>query len=283
LANVRVFTDSTAYLTDEDKKQFNITVVPLVITFQGNSYKERVEITDGEFYNALAEKGGFPTTSQPSAGDFVKAYQENANEGDEIISIHISSAISGTYASAIAAAGMLPNYNISAFDSLTTAACLRYLVLKAAEMAQSGAGKEEIVKTLTFMRDQVNILFMVDTLEYLRRGGRIGGAQALIGSLLQVKPILTIKGKIEVFDKVRTRQKALARIVDEFVKFYKSNDSSKIRASILHVHSHGTCDNLAQLINNDIPGLQLERISLGPVIGAHVGPGTLGLAYCLLP
>jgi DegV family protein with EDD domain len=278
-----VFTDSTAYLTSEDKKQFGITVVPLIITFQNNSYKERVEISDEEFYKALAEKGGFPTTSQPSAGDFVKAYQENANEGDEIISIHISSGISGTYASAIAAAEMLPNYNISVFDSQTTATGLRYLVLKAAEMAQSGASKEEIVKTLSLMRDQVHILFMVDTLEYLRRGGRIGGAQALIGSLLQVKPILTIRGKTEIFDKVRTRQKALARIVEEFVKFYKSNDPSKIRASILYVHNHDACDILAQLINSYIPNLQLERISVGPVVGAHVGPGTLGLAYCLLP
>ncbi|MFZ5688266.1 MAG: DegV family protein [Bacillota bacterium] len=283
MANVKVFTDSTAYLTDEDKEQLGITVVPLVITFQNSSYKERVEIKDEDFYKALAEKGGFPTTSQPSAGDFAKAYQENANEGDEIISIHISSAISGTYASAISAAGMLPNYNISVFDSFTTAVGLRYLVTEAAKMAQIGVGKEDILKALNFMRDRVHILFMVDTLEYLRRGGRIGGAQALIGSLLQVKPILTIRGKIEVFDKVRTRQKALARMTEEFKKFYSSHDHSKIRASILHVNSPGTCDDLAQLIKGDIPDLQLEKISVGPVIGAHVGPGTLGVAYCLLP
>ncbi len=281
---IRVVTDSTAYLSEKTVKSLGITVVPLIVNYGNESFKEGETYSFSEFYHLLKTKGGFPSTSQPSAGDFIEAYKSCSASGEEIISIHLSSGISGTIASAQTAAGMLDDRKVTIFDTMSTAAIQGFMVEEAATMAKDGASMEEIIRRLTFMRDNNHCLFMVGTLEYLQRGGRIGGAQALLGTLLQIKPILMIRGKVDTFEKVRTKQKAIARIIDEFSAFYQNHSGkNRIMVSVLHVDSEQEAEELAKKLAEAHPDCHFTTSYIGPVIGSHVGPGTLGLAFCAAP
>lgn len=282
MSRVRIVTDSTAYLSEKEVEENGIIVVPLVVNFRNESFKEGETYTNEEFYQLL-RGGGVPTTSQPSAGDFVEAYQRIAEPGAEIISIHLSAGISGTFNSAKTAAGMLPELDVTVYDSLVTSSGQAFLVREAARMAAEGASKDDILTVISVMRHHLRILFMVDTLEYLHRGGRIGGAQALLGTLLQIKPILYVKGEIGVFEKVRTRPKALAKIVDELVNFCTEKPVEKLRVAVIHVDTPDKARDLAALIEEKFPGLPVQIDSVGPVIGSHVGPGTLGVAFTVVP
>lgn len=278
MGRVRLVTDSTAYLPAETLERLGITVVPLSVTYEGETFREGEGPSFAEFYARL-RRGGFPTTSQPSAGDFVEAYRRVAQGCEHIISVHLSAGFSGTVASAQQAAGMLPELDITVVDSLSASAGLGLVVREAAALAAAGAGKDEVMEIIWGMRENMHLLFVVDTLEYLHRGGRIGGAQALFGSLLQVKPILTIKGTIDVFDKVRTKGKAVARAREELEKFLASHPREKVRAAVIHVDAPAEAQALREAL--DWPGL--EVFETGPVLGAHAGPGTVGFAFCTVP
>lgn len=274
MAEVRIVTDSTAFLPREKLEEYNIEVVPLYVNFPDEIFIDG-SIDNKIFFEKIKKTSKLPFTSQPSPGDFLKVYEPIINNGDEIVSIHISSGISGTVESAATATKMLETDRISIVDSLVTSDGLAMLAIAAAEAAREGKARDEIVTMLEQLKKKIRILFVPATLEYLKKGGRIGGAQALLGTILQIKPVLMFKdGKIEVFDKVRTMKKALRRIVDELPE--KGQD---LQIAILQAEAGETVGVLKGLIEERLPGAAVEIVELSPVIGTHAGPGVVGLAF----
>lgn len=274
MAEVRIVTDSTAFLSREKLEAYNIKVVPLYVNFPDEIIIDG-SIDNKAFFEKMKKTSKLPFTSQPSPGDFLKVYEPIIRNGDEIISIHISSGISGTVESAATATKMLETDRISIVDSLVTSGGLAMLTIAAAEAAREGKARDEIVTMLEQLKKKIRILFVPATLEYLKKGGRIGGAQALLGTILQIKPVLMFKdGKIEVFDKVRTMKKALGRIVDELPE--KGQD---LQIAILQAEAGETAGILKGLIEERLPGAAVETFELSPVIGTHAGPGVVGLAF----
>jgi DegV family protein with EDD domain len=214
---IAVVTDSTAYIPEEALDGLDIPVIPLWLIWGDERFRDGVDIDPPTFYRRLRESRDFPTTSQPSAGVFMDFYRRVAAEtnSDTIVGIYISSGISGTVASAEAAKAQLPELNITIIDSLSTSTSLSFVVLAAARAAAAGKSINEIVAAAEEVRDRVHILFAVDTLEYLHRGGRIGGAKRLLGTALNIKPLLHLEhGRVEPLAQVRTKRKAIVRMLE---------------------------------------------------------------------
>jgi len=221
---VKIVTDSSAYLLPETITRYDIRVVPLKIAFGTEVYSEGVDITNEEFYRRLAEDSTLPTTSQPSASDFIQVYAELVQLGHPIFSIHISSKLSGTISSALAARDAFPDSQIEVVDWLSNGFAL--LVLAAARAAEEGQGLAEIKAIIKRLTARINIFAMLDTLEYLRRGGRIGGAGALLGTILKIKPIVALEnGEVKPLAKVRTRGKAVEYMLRLMEKQTNGNTS----------------------------------------------------------
>jgi DegV family protein with EDD domain len=210
---IHLVTDSTASLPLELVQQYGIHVVPQIINFSGQIFRAGVDLAIAEFYQRLANARELPTTSQPSAGEFAKLFERLGAGGDTVLAIVLSSELSGTYLSAQGAKEMLPAVDIHVIDSRSVSAPLAFMVVEAARMAQSGADVVTIKARIEQMSAGFCIYFLVDTLEYLHKGGRIGGAATLLGTALKMKPILSIQnGRVEPFERVRTKARALARL-----------------------------------------------------------------------
>jgi DegV family protein with EDD domain len=281
-SGIGIVTDSTVYLNKEMLKEYSIAVVPLMVNLGNLSFPEG-EITNSEFYRLLRESGTMSTTSQPSPGEFVKTYEDLGKSYASIISIHISGQLSGTVSSAGIVKGMLPHLDIEIFDSYSTSIGLSFQVLEAARAARAGLSKSTILERLQWMRDNTQLFFIVGTLDYLRRGGRIGGAQAVLGSYLEIKPILhLVEGRIELFERVRTRPRAITRMLEFLKKEVLKKGLGGL--AVLHVDAPQEGIKLAESLRREYPGFEVPVFEVGPVIGAHVGPDTLGLAfYPILP
>ncbi len=276
---VAIVTDSTTAIPDSIARENNLTIVPLNLIWDGQSYLDGIEITPLEFYERLEKSETLPTTSQPSVGMFAQSYTRLIEQGFDILTIVISEKLSGTYQSAIQAAEFFPKNRITVLDSKQGSMPLSLAVLMTAQAAQREATLLECTNLAKDICNRVRTLFIVDTLEYLHKGGRIGGAARLIGTALKMKPILEIKdGVIDSFDKVRTSRKAIERVFEvaetelgkqgtiEYLGIVTAN-ASQIGDEILtmaHQRFH---------IRNEFVGL------ISPVIGAHVGPGTVGFVY----
>lgn len=271
-----IITDSTAYLPAEFIKQNKVEVVPLNVNLQGEIFKEGSGRNNHDYFKILREQPIFPQTSQPSAGDFLKVFSKLKSD-DEALVIVISSGMSGTAQSALTARNMLnrEDIKIEVIDSHFTSLGLAFQVMKACELRDRGNKLEDTKKVLLNMQKLLNYFFVVDDLEYLARGGRIGHWSKHLGNILQIKPVLHLKdGKIEVFQKIRTRGKAINLIAEEFSK--RAGQIEK--AAIAHVDSF----ELVPEIQEKIAGIYkkpLEVYEVGPVIGSHVGPGTVGLCF----
>ena len=275
-------TDSTAYLDPAFIDKHQIEVVSLIVNFEGESIPE-VDLYGkfDQFYDRLRGVEYLPKTSQPSLGEFLKVYQKLGERVNSIISVHITGGISGTVQTARAAARMLPHLDITVIDSNGTAIC-EYLILDAAVRAiEKGLNRDEVLKIVRHIADHQTLHFLPDTLEYLRRGGRIGGAAALVGTLLQVKPILYFNrkknGMIDVYEKVRTREKGVSRILEEMAKAYLQNP--ELRVGAVEVGANDLGKDLIKRVQSLYPEFEPELCPVGPVIGAHIGPGTVGLCY----
>ncbi|MBG9454809.1 DegV domain-containing protein [Lysinibacillus sphaericus] len=273
-----IVTDSTAYISAEERARLNIHMIPLSVNISGQLFEEEVDITASEFYDKVRGAKEFPKTTQPPIGEFVALFEELAKEYDEVISIHLSSGISGTYQGAIQAGEMVEGIDVSAFDSEISCAVQGFYVLRAAELAAQGLSAKEIHASLEEMKQSVRAYFIVDDLAHLQRGGRLSAAAALIGGLLQVKPILHFADKVIVpFEKIRTRKKALKRaeeLLAEDAKKYEAMDAVVI---------HGNClaeaeEWLAQLAAT-YPNVNFKMSYFGPVIGTHLGEGSMGLGW----
>lgn len=270
---VAIVTDSTADLPSQLVKSRGITVVPLTLNFEGRSLLDGVEIRPSEFYRRLPNATTHPTTSQPSAGQFAEAYTALLDGHDEIVSIHISEKLSGTFASAGQGAEMTDAKRIRVIDSRLVSMSLGLITLAASELAAGGADGETVERRVTEMRGQVQTYFSVATLEFLRRGGRIGRASALLGSVLQVKPVLCIRdGLVTPLERVRTFDRALNRIVE----LTREVDHGKGLCVIVgHADAEADAERVARELEPVAETLMVQP--LGPVVGAHAGPGVVGV------
>jgi DegV family protein with EDD domain len=277
MGKVRIVTDSTADLSEDIKKRYDITVVQLKVIFGQETLLDGVTIKAPEFFRRQVA-GELSSTSQPSPAEFIEYYRPLAEAGDEIISIHISGLLSGTVQSANLAKTMMNYPAIEVVDSRVTSMALGMLVINLAMEAEAGRSKQELLQMITDMQKNMRVYFMVDTLEYLQRGGRIGKAQALLGTLLNIKPILEIKkGQIYPLEKVRGRSRALSRLVS-FAEEHYGRGPAAVRGGARRFP--GSVEEVRAKTEEtfDCPGLYTGHI--GPVIGTHTVPGVVGL-ICL--
>jgi DegV family protein with EDD domain len=277
-ANTAVVLDSTADFPEAPVRYPNFRVVPLYVRFGGESFRDYEEITPDEFYERLTRAPELPTTSQPTPADFLEVYEELAAKYERILSIQISSTLSGTFASAQTAAGMVGD-QVRVIDSRTVSASLALLALGVQRRLERGTTDEEIDAFVERYGREHKLLFTVNTLEYLAKGGRIGRAAAFAGNLLNVKPILAIRdGEVVPLKRVRGNHKAFAEFRDVFVS--TSTDSPNLKVGIAHAAAPERLAALRELVEHERPHAQIEiATTLGAVVGTHAGPGTVGFFW----
>jgi DegV family protein with EDD domain len=275
---VRVVTDSAADIPAGLARTKDITVVPLSVRFGSESYLSGVELGTDEFWAKLTTSTDSPATAAPSGGDFEQAYERLIAEGATgIVSIHLSSKLSATYQSAALAAKQVTSVPIEVIDTLGVSAGQGLLALHAAERAAAGADAGQIAAEVDALRPRVKLFGTIDTLEYLRRGGRIGGAQALLGTMLKFKPIIGVEdGIVEPIGRVRTRAKALEHIVD-LVKA----DGAKIERLVAISANAVDTDRFLELLEGVVHIEPGDVWAFGPIVGTHAGPGVIGVAYVI--
>jgi DegV family protein with EDD domain len=275
---VAIVTDSTAYIPDDLLKKYDVHVIPLNVNWGGKSFLDNVDITPEEFYQRLQTESELPTTSQPSAGAFQSLFLKLAEDYAGVVAILLSADLSGTIASALAAKELVGDFPVEVVDSRLTTIALGFLVLKAAEIAQQGAEIEEVAQAARALIGKVRVMFVVDTLEYLHKGGRIGGAKRLLGSLLAMKPILElVDGKIEPLDSVRTKKKA----IQAMLSYLEADASGKqgVHVTIFQGVAEKDAEAIKETIQNSYQPETMIMSKLSPVLGVHTGPGTVGIAY----
>jgi DegV family protein with EDD domain len=277
-ANTAIVLDSTADLPDAAERYRNWRVVPLYVRFGDESFRDGVDIGADEFYERLRGSSLFPTTSQPTPGDFIACYRELA-EYDRILSLHVSARVSGTFASAENAAAELGDGRVRASDTESASASIAMLALAIQRRLERGTTDEEVDALVERYRRDRGLLFTVDTLEFLQRGGRIGKAAAFAGTLLQVKPILSIRdGEVEPVKRVRGKRNAFGELAAALET--ETEDEPGYRLGVAHAAAPGRAAELEALVREQRPQAVLELVvTLGGVIGAHAGPGTLALFW----
>jgi DegV family protein with EDD domain len=279
MSRVAVVTDTTGYLPTEVVRANQIQVVSLYVNFGGERTVREADITDYDrFYDELRTAPSLPTTSQPAVGDFLAIYEPLIADGLDVLSIHISAGLSGTCGAARQAVESLERSGhegrVRVFDSATGAGGIALLALAAAKAARDGGDLDAVEAATREARGQLKIWFAIDTLEYLRRGGRIGGARAWIGSALKIKPILTLEEEITPVERVRTRARSIERLRD----YARQRHESGLDAWVIqHIQDPDAANALADDCREIFDCESVYISEIGPVIGAHVGPGLLGV------
>jgi len=275
-ANTAIVVDSTADFPEAPERFPNWRVVPLYVLFGDQSYRDYVELSPEEFYARLRTAEQLPTTSQPTPGDFLAAY-ETLSEYERVYSLHISAALSGTYQSARTAAAELGD-KVRVVDSESASAAIAMLGLAVQRLLDQGTTDEEIDALIARYEERAGLIFTVDTLEFLRRGGRIGRASAWAGELLHVKPILTLKREVVPVKRVRGNRKAMQEFVSAFTS--SSSDVPTLRVGIAHADAPERAEQLRKMVRAERPQAEIEIVTtLGAVLGTHAGPGTVGFFW----
>ena len=278
MSRVAIVTDSSPYIPEHIIAENKIHIVPLTVIWGEQNFYDGVDITPVEFYQRLDKARVMPSTSQPSVADFEVLFRALNEQGYDILAILISEDLSGTVSSATQAKNMLPEANIEIINSRTLAMALGFLVLAAARAANQGASLRECKRMVENSLDKVGVVFVLDTLEFLHRGGRIGAAQRFMGTLLNVKPVLAIEdGLVVPLDSVRTHKKALLRIIDLIEE--RTRGKKNIRLATLHANNPETAEYILDKALETIPAVEQVFSEVSPVIGTHAGPGAVGLAY----
>lgn len=285
MRKVAIVTDSTAGIPEPLQAQLPITVIPLHLLWGKEDLRDGVDITPEAFYERLQRDPQLPHTSQVSPEEFRQVYSRLLGEGKDVLSIQISSKVSATYSSALLAQQAVGDDRVQVLDSRSSSMGMGFAVLAAARAAQAGLSLEEVKQIAQQALDNSGILFVVRTLEYLAKGGRIGGAAALLGSLLQIKPVLTAKdGLVEVAAQVRTWSKSLDRLVELVQQRVMGKKS--IHLAVLHANAeneaHGLLERVEHLVGTDRI-CEVITSHITPVLGTHFGPGTLAIAYMVGP
>jgi len=272
---VAVVTDSTAYLPDEMSAEYGILTVPVQVVVSGNAYREGVDISTAEVAAALAD-WQMVTTSRPSPGDFAEIFQQAATAGaTSIVSVHLSSDLSGTYQTAILAASDSP-IPVTVVDSRTLAMSLGFACIAGARAARNGADRRTVAREVSRVALGSKCFFYVDTLEYLRRGGRMGKTAAAFGTAFRVKPILHVEdGQVSMLEKARTCSKALARLQDLAVQ---AAQGESVDIAVQHIGAPDQAAQLARELASRLDGIDILETEIGAVVGAHVGPGMVSVA-----
>lgn len=280
MSKVALVVDSTSYIPRDIREKLPITVVPQVVIWEGVSYEDDVTITTDQFYTRLRTAKVMPSTSQVSVVNMHKAFSTLLEQGYEVLGMFVSSKLSGTYQSAVLGREQLTSgkEKVQIMDSETTAMALGFQVLSVARAAQDGASMSDCQAMATKAKEHTGVFLTVETLEFLHRGGRIGGAQRFLGTALNLKPILTVQdGRVEPVERVRTRGKALDRVVEVVAE--KCAGKSPIRIATLHADSPNDAKSMLDKITPMLNPVEAIFAAVSPAVGANAGPGTVGLAY----
>lgn len=275
---VALITDSTAYIPRDWIDKYGIKVAPSVVIWDGEELRDWYDITAEEFFNRLENSSSLPTTSQPTPAYFKTLYDELAAEGKDILGVHISHKLSGTFSSAEQAKAMLPEANIENVDTLSASMGEGWPLLMAVKATQDGKTLAECKQIVEDASKHTGILLTVNTLEFLHRGGRIGGAKRLLGSALNLKPLLqVIDGQIEPAENVRTRKKSLNRLAELAVE--RIGDQRPIYMAAIHANALEDAEMVLEQIAEKLPLKARIVTNVAPTVGTHTGPGTVGIAY----
>jgi DegV family protein with EDD domain len=278
MSKVIVLTDSTAYIPQKYIDSLPIEVVPLLVTWDGKTYRDGIDITPKDFYTRLAESSTLPTTSQVSVNTFQEKFKELLDKGYQVMTMPISSGISGSVFSAFQAKESFKNDSVEVIDTKLVSMALGFQVLTVARAAKEGASLAECKALALKAYEHIGVYFTVDTLKYLHAGGRIGGAQRLLGTALKIKPILTIReGKIDAVKSVMTSAKAIQAMVDLVEN--DINGRTPVRLSVFHANVPEIAQELQDRIVKHFNAEEGILSWVSPVVGSHVGPGTLSIAY----
>ena len=270
--SVAVVVDSTSDIPEHTRQELGITEVPLLIMFGREQFRDGIDISNDEFYARLVESNVHPTTSQPSAGDFAEAYERLAKDHEGIVSIHLGGKLSGTVRSAQQAAEMVPGVPVRVIDSGSVSMGMGFLGIEAAQMARAGKSLDEIAAAVEAMVPRIVLWAVLDSLKYLERGGRIGKGRALLGTLLNVKPMIYIRGEVLPGERVRSHKKAIARMEE-----LASAEAPYKHLAVLYSTGLQYAEELADRLATIHPRAQIVVSQLTGVIGVHGGPGVLGV------
>lgn len=277
MAHVHLVCDSTADLDPQFRAAHTVRVVPLKVIFGEQTYEDGVDITSEAFYARLAAPRPFPRTSQPTPAEFEAVFRELGADGGTIVCTNISSDLSGTYASATQARAALPELDIRVIDTRSVAPGHYAVVREAVRVIEAGGDADQVVAAISAVQGTARVLFTVETLEFLRRGGRIGGARAMLGSMLDVKPVLEIRGGvIEAVARVRTYPRAIDRVVEEFSRSAAAWGGAEL--IVAHADRPTIAAALVERMRAQVSGTPALTV-VGPVIGCHSGPGAIGVGF----
>lgn len=280
MKKVAIVTDSTAYIPKDLLEQYAVTVVPQVLIWGEKTYEDGIDIQPSEFYQKLATAKVMPTTSQVSVPNMQKAFSGLLEQGCDVLGIFLSAKLSGTMQSAIQGRELLEKdkEHVELVDSNTTAMALGFQVLTVARAAAQGASIAECKTLAEKVRAHTGVYFVVDTLEFLHRGGRIGGAQRLLGTALNLKPLLTVQdGKVEAVERIRTKAKAVERLIE--IVGEQTAGKSPVRVATLHANAEAEAREILSRVASLTNAAESVFTSVSPVVGTHTGPGTVGIAY----
>ena len=272
---VRIVTDSTADLNQAQQESAGVSVVPLNVRFGDQVFKDHLDLSTDEFFSRLKASPQLPKTSQPAVGAFEEVFRKHREAGDDVVAVLISSKVSGTVGAAEMAAKSVDGEHIEVIDSLTTSMALGFLALEGAKLAKSGADRSEVGQRIRSLIPKAKVLAAVDTLTYLERGGRIGRARALLGSLLNVKPLITLQdGEVAPLGRARGRVQAIDRLVSLLER-----DGKLSNLAVLHGGARSDAERLRDRVSGNYPGLEIPLAETGAVIGTYTGPGVIGFTY----
>lgn len=275
---IAIVTDSSAYIPAGAMVGLDISIIPLWMIWDNKNFRDGIDIQPAEFYRRLKKADTLPTTAQPTVQEFVRLYKKLAERVDAIVNVLASSKISGTVASAEAATAELPGVPIRVVDSLSSSMGLGLSALAAGRAAAEGNSLDDVVRAAENMRDKSHLLFFVDTLEYLHKGGRISGGKRLLGTALQIKPLLQFKdGMIMPLAQARTKRKAFTKLFEIIEE--RLGGSRMVEAAIVDVENPEDAETVKGIIEERFGPSNIFRGGVSPVVGAHVGPGALGIAF----
>lgn len=278
MGKIKIVTDSTADLPLSLLNQYDIHIIPLKVIFEDQIYREGMDISVQEFYSKLAQAKQLPTTSQPSPGEFQELYEKLTEDGSSVISIHISAKMSGTLQSAQMAKSNLPDRDIRIIDSQLVTIALGLVVIAAAKAVKDDKSIDEVEKIAYEVASKVKIYFIVDSFENLQKGGRIGKATALLGTVLNIKPILTVDdGIVAPFEKIRGKGKAIERIISLLQEYAQTNTLSYL--AVFHADALNDAVNLHEKLVAQIKPCENFIGDIGAVVGTHAGSGTMGIIF----
>lgn len=277
MGKIAIVTDSCACVPKRLVKEYDIHIVPIFLTFDEKTFRDRVDITATEIYRRLQQDGHLPTTSAPSVGDFLRLYARLSEEAEAIVSIHIPAELSATYSAAETAGRLIDRARIEIVDSRTAGMGQGFVVLEAARAAAVGADLDGVMRRVEEIIPRVNLLVAIDTLKYLHRSGRVPAIAALMGSLLRIKPIVYLKdGKTGLIDRPRTLSKAMSRMVE---LMEERVGGRTVHAAVVHANAPRRAEKLREEIASRFRCAELYVTEFTPVMGVHAGPGLVGLTF----